>query len=373
MSPPFSFAGVSRGDPSNPTSASGAAKHLFDALEERFEVAGRVNVELTAVQRALVAAVTFRLPRHRWRERFYKNQLAFELQSRNSGGLLSKLPAFDLAVQVYALFQTRHAPYVVYTDTTAELSRRYWPEWSPFGERGERAADGRERRVYRGASHLFCFTGDVAASLIEFYGVDPKRVTVVGGGLNFDEVPVANEAAREQLILFVGREWRRKGGDVLVDAFRQLRRTNPAATLAVVGTGELEPEPGIEVHGTLGRDAVASLYRRASIFALPSRYEPYGLAVCEAMAHGVACVTTRSGGMATLVIDGETGLFVPIDDAVALEAALSRLLGDPETARRMGAAGRERVQNELTWSRVVDRMVEPLEEAAARARAGRRP
>jgi starch synthase len=368
------LAGASRGDPWHPTSASGAAKHLFDALEERFPLSGRVNTELTRAQRAIVAAATIRPSRADWRERFYKNGLAFELQSRNSARLLSQLPRFDLAVQVYGLFQTRGAPYTAYLDTTAELSRRYWPEWSPFSARASRRADARERSLYHGASHLFGFTEEVAASLVNFYGVDERLVSVVGGGMNFDTLPVLDDRTRpsedEALILFVGREWRRKGGDVLLEAFRRLRPTYPNASLAIVGTDVATPEPGVRVYGTLDRAEVAALYRRATLFALPSRYEPYGFVLSEAMAHGLPCIGSTAGGMSETIVDGVTGILVSPEDTDDLTSALARLLADPALARRMGAAGRDRVEHELRWSRVVDRMAEPLERAAAEA--GRR-
>ncbi len=371
-SPALSLAGVSRGDPWHPASASGVAKHLFDELEARYVSAGRVNVELTRLQRGLVAARTVHPSRRSWYERFYKNPLAFELQSRNSGRLLARFRPFDLAVQVHALFQTRGAPYVLHADTTAALSRRHWPEWSTGSARGAVAADAREQHTYHEARHLFAFTDDVAASFVDDYGIDEQRISVVGGGLNFDELPDLPAVPTEPIVLFVGRDWRRKGGDVLVEAFRRMRSEHPTAKLVVVGTTEPSPEPGIEVHGALDRAAVASLYRRATVFALPSHYEPYGLAVCEAMAHGLPCVGTSAGGMSAIIVEGVTGHLVPPANANALAAALSRLLSDRARARAMGSAGRERVRLELTWGRVVDRMSGPLEQAAAEVRSSAR-
>jgi glycosyltransferase involved in cell wall biosynthesis len=213
-----------------------------------------------------------------------------------------------------------------------------------------------------------------AESVVSFYGVPEERVSVVGGGVAFDELPEHSTRPREPLVLYVGADWRRKGGDRLIEAFRSVRAGRPDARLAIVGTQEPSPEPGVEVLGRVAdREALADLYARASVYCLPSRFEPYGLSLLEAMAHGLPCVVTDVGALPEIVADGETGLVVPPDDNLGLSAALHRLLDDPRYARRLGAGGRERVERELSWDAVVQRMRPGLERAAGRrpARGGR--
>jgi len=126
----------------------------------------------------------------------------------------------------------------------------------------------------------------------------------------------------------------------------------------------------VEVLGFLrDRDRLADLYARASVFCLPSRFEPYGLVAVEAMAHELPCVVTP-GALAEVVLDGETGIVVPQEDPVALAGALSRLLDDPPYARRLGVDARSRVEEQLTWDAVVERMTPGLERVAG-ARPGR--
>ena len=90
------------------------------------------------------------------------------------------------------------------------------------------------------------------------------------------------------------------------------------------------------------------------------------------MAHELPCVVTRVGGLAEIVLDGETGLVIPPEDGPALAAALLRLLEDPEQATRLGRNGRSRVELDQNWDAVVERMEPGLELAAARL-AGARP
>ena len=352
------IAGAALADPYDPAALNGVPHNLMAALERILPAAGRVDASLNSPQRVLVAARSFHPRRDRWRERFYKNELAFRLQSRNSGRLLGSLERRPgLVVQFFGLFRTRGAPYVVYTDWTHHLTRTHWPEWSPFGERDLERWYGLERDLYAGAAHLFPWSRATADSLISFYGVPPERVTAVGVGANFDVMPPVREDGREPVVLFVGREWRRKGGDVLVDAMQRVRERIPDARLLVVGPEEVDPAPGVELLGPVeDRARLARLYAEAAVFCLPSRAEPFGLVVAEAMAHGVPCVVTDAGGIADAVEDGLTGLVVPSEDPDALAGALLRLLEDRELAARIGAEGRARVSSIVNWDRVASDM-----------------
>jgi alpha-maltose-1-phosphate synthase len=359
--------GLAQDDPLVPTTGpSVSAKFLFDALARRHELVGRAGVDLTRAQRYLLAATSFHPSKDKWRARMYWRPRALNLRSRNSRDAVKGVDQpFDLVVQVFGLFRTTGARYVLYLDNTIDVTRREWPEWVAVEGRALERLYAWERRLFHGAAHLFTMGGPAARSLTNFYGVPREKVTVVGGGASFDALPEPPSDAREPVILFVGGDWRRKGGDVLVEAFRRVRAKHPGARLEIVGTTEPEPEPGVEVRGFVGdRDELAKLYAKASVFCLPSRFEPYGLAVIEAMAHELPCVVTP-GALAEVVQHGETGLVVIPDDVRALSDALNRLLDDPPYARWLGVNGRARVEQELTWDAVVERMTPDLERVAA--------
>lgn len=356
--------GASRADPYSPLSVSGIPSHLFDALERRYDMVSRIDTRLSAGRAAVVALATFAPSRTTWIERYFKNTRAFRWQSDASRQQLARLGRpFDVVVQVYGLFRTLGAPYVIYVDNTHELSVREWPEWNPLCGRELERWYALERETYQGALHVFVTAEPIARSVTGFYGVSSNRVSVVGGGANFRTLPVLpDREAREPVVLFVGREFRRKGGDVLVGAFRQVRASFPTARLQIVGTADAPREPGVEVIGSVSdRGQLARLYARASVFCLPSRFDPYPGVLAEAMAHALPCVSTRTCGIPEIVVEGETGLLVPRDDPNALAVALLRLLGNPGYRDRLGTAGRYRVERHLTWDLVVDRMSNVLD------------
>jgi glycosyltransferase involved in cell wall biosynthesis len=354
--------GAVLGDSYDPHNNSGTVRALFAALERRGMLAARLDVSMNPAQRAVAGLRTFHPRGSRWKQRFHR--AAFAQHSRNCHHRLLRVPhPYDLVLQPFRAFQTQGARYALLLDTTDRL-RKEWDSWTAFQE--DELGYETERRLYREAAQIFTMPSAPAKSLVEDYGVPPERITVVGAGVNIDPLPPEATAQGDPTILFIGRDYRRKGGDRLIEAFRAVRVRVPSARLVVVGTKEAPAEQGVEVLGeVLDRRRIARLYTSASVFCLPSRHEPTGMSLFEAMAHGLPCVGTTVGGIPEAVADGETGLLVPPDDSGNLADALIRLLEDPAYARRLGEAGRERVERELTWDRVIDRMTPALERVAA--------
>ena len=148
----------------------------------------------------------------------------------------------------------------------------------------------------------------------------------------------------------------------LIRAAAIVRRSDPDLRIEVAGDGQCLPELrrlvaelGLEgqvlLLGEVGD--VAGLLARGRLFVLPSRSEGISLTLLEAMARGLPVVATRVGGTPEVVVDGETGLLVPPGDPAALADAILRLQRDPEAGRRMGEAGRPRVERIFDVRRMV--------------------
>jgi glycosyltransferase involved in cell wall biosynthesis len=155
-------------------------------------------------------------------------------------------------------------------------------------------------------------------------------------------------AERRQIILFLSRIDPKKGLDILLRAFADVRRVHPASLLVVAGEGESEFVAGLKKlavelsiaeqvlwTGFIGGDEKAAAFRAASVFALPSYSENFGLAVVEAMASGLPCVVSDQVGVAPDVEEFQAGSVVPCE-AAALASALERLLADEDLRRRFG-------------------------------------
>jgi len=158
-------------------------------------------------------------------------------------------------------------------------------------------------------------------------------------------------------IAFVGDLVKDKGINVLLDAYCHLQHAPP-----LILVGRRTPESpidlprGVHATGSLPHSAAMEILRKAQVLVVPSTWQdPSPTVVLEGMAAGRPVVASAVGGITDMVINGETGLLVPPGDADALAAALSTVVNNPDQARAMGLAGRNRSRS-FTVSAVVDRL-----------------
>ena len=233
------------------------------------------------------------------------------------------------------------------------------PEWRAQPDHSVRARVELQRASYVRAVAC-CTASDWAArSLIEDYGVPSQKVHVVGLGRNHDPRPVPRDWATPRF-LFVGRDWRRKGGVELLRAFRSVRERIPEATLDLVGEHPRLDVDGVRGHGPLALNdrrrhyGILALFESATCCVMPSTFEPFGIVHVEAAAAGVPSIGTTVGG-AGYAIGPRGGRLVPPADDEALLAAMLEL-SNPDTAMRMGAAALERAET-FTWKAVAQRVL----------------
>jgi glycosyltransferase involved in cell wall biosynthesis len=216
----------------------------------------------------------------------------------------------------------------------------------------------RQRSIYERAEACCVSTRWAAESVIADYGIDAERVHVVGIGRNLDPKPVPRDWSSPRF-LFVGQDWRRKNGEGLLRAFREVRGQRPDATLAIVGSHPgVQPEPGVALEGGLflnqprQRARMEELFETSTCLVLPSLIEPSAIVHLEAAAAGVPSIGTTVGGVADLL--GDSGRLVDPGDHDGLVAAMLEL-SDPETAERLGDAARERGEW-FTWPKIAQRI-----------------
>jgi glycosyltransferase involved in cell wall biosynthesis len=203
----------------------------------------------------------------------------------------------------------------------------------------------------------------------------PKVEIVPPGYTPLPEPPVGDRPFARSIgvegpyLLFVGRLASNKGLLGLLDAFRSLAAHDPSSTLVIVGE-DGGMRPALEAKATaLGLGSrvrftgfvaderlLASAFREARLFVLPSEYEAFGLVILEALAQGTPAVASRVGGIPEFLEDGKAGRLVPPNDPVALASMLETLWDDGPTRLRLGAYGRDVVVPRYSWDRVVDEL-----------------
>ena len=198
---------------------------------------------------------------------------------------------------------------------------------------------------------------------------DPERVAAWEADTRSEAPP------REAAALIVGRMWveeRYKGHDELLAAWPSVLERVPGAQLWIVGSGrdkerlvlaarERGLADAVRFFGKVSDRELGQLYRRASVFTMPSREEGFGLVYAEAMWWGLPCIGSTADAAGQVIVDGETGILVPYGDAPALGRAVGEILANPERARRMGEASGRRARSEFSFPRFRRDLLSALE------------
>ena len=260
-----------------------------------------------------------------------------------------------------------------------------------------------EKTAYEAASGIIAVSNGMREDILRCYpAVDPERVKVVHNGIDLEawkhpqdqEADAAAAATLKRLgidpdrptIVFVGRITRQKGLPHLLRACEQL----PADVQVILCAGAPDtPEIKAEVEGLvarlrekrtgvvwieemLPRPELIAVLAASDVFVCPSVYEPLGIVNLEAMAVGLPVVGSATGGIPDVIVDGETGLLVPIDqvqdgtgtpiDPARFEADLAErlttLVTDTEAAKAMGQAARRRVEEHFAWEAIAQRTMD---------------
>jgi glycosyltransferase involved in cell wall biosynthesis len=244
-----------------------------------------------------------------------------------------------------------------------------------------------EQRVaafaYRRVDAVVANSAAVAADTIRRGLVDPAKVRIIRNGVELIQPLTADRrlevrarlGAGDGLLLGCVANYRPiKRLDLVIDSFAPLAATDPTITLALVGEGPLRHDLQAQIDrlGLGGRvrlhgaelDA-RSLYAAFDVVVQGSDSEGLPNAMLEAAAAGRAVVATAVGGTTEVVIDGQTGLTVPVGDAVALTAALRRMITDPGLRERLGTAAREHTAVTFGMDRFVTEFASLYESLAA--------
>jgi starch synthase len=239
-----------------------------------------------------------------------------------------------------------------------------------------------ERTSAASAAAVVAVSDGMRADILAAYPeIRDERVRVIRNGIDTDEYrpdPKTDVLERcgvdraRPYVIFVGRITRQKGVPVLLRAASAL---TPEAQLVLLAGAADTPEQLAEVTELvdglratrsgviwipemLSKPEVIQLLTHATVFAIPSVYEPLGIVNLEAMACGTAVVGSRTGGIPEVVADGETGLLVPPGEPKPLADALNVLLRDPARAQAMGQAGRKRAVAEFGWPAIAAQTAE---------------
>jgi glycosyltransferase involved in cell wall biosynthesis len=253
-------------------------------------------------------------------------------------------------------------------------------QYDELGEFYEHAADGDTPvaqlkhwinvRTFGLARKVVVWSRWVKDSLVADYGVLPDKVRVIPPGVDLSVWTAQPERGGEQepgqlpRILFVGGDFERKGGSLLLDWYRQHGRGR--CELDIVTRAPIQAEAGVHVHNNIvGNSPEARrMFSGADVFVLPSLGECFGIASVEAMAASLPVVATAVGGAGDIVDHGTTGYLIQPNSSRDLSEAVDRLIGDSQLRRGMGRAGRLKAERAFDGAANAAALVDCLRQVA---------
>jgi glycosyltransferase involved in cell wall biosynthesis len=369
---------LSANDPDDRRVTSGTPFHMCRALE----ALGHTLVPLGPVT---PPAVAWRRIRHRISRTLLQRRWPYEhapaiahAYAREFQERLRAAGPVDLLFAPFASAELSEfdttLPVLYASDATIPLLTDYHPGFTGLSASYLAAAQSLERRALARATILTYPSEWAAESAHSAYGVPVSRIRVAPFGPNLDRIPTRDEvqAAKQHpsnRVLFIGTNWRDKGGAIAVRAVERLRARGLPLTLTVCGAVPpasdrrdwVEVVSHLEQNRAADRARLRALLLDARVLVLPTRNDCYGIVFAEAAACGTPSVATRTGGVPAALVDGVTGTLVALDSdpdrfASAIADAIAALLDDPEGYARHSASARvhhETQQNWEQWARTV--------------------
>jgi glycosyltransferase involved in cell wall biosynthesis len=271
-----------------------------------------------------------------------------------TGGRLARRALSDVMPQVDGIFMHtttlallcvdlfRKKPAILSTDGTPSNKRKMRAAYGlqEQGQLRERAKRALYANVYKTAVGLVGWSNWVKQSFVEDYGFPEHDVAVIPPGVNVEQFVAGDRNHELPRILFVGADFERKGGALLLEVFRQ--RLRGRAELILVTRDEVRTQPGVTVHHNVRANSpeLRELYATSDLFVLPTLADCYSLALMEALMAGMPVIATRVGGIPDIVLEGKTGHLLDSGDSAALGDAIEALVIDSKRRRSMGEHGR---------------------------------
>jgi glycosyltransferase involved in cell wall biosynthesis len=218
------------------------------------------------------------------------------------------------------------------------------------------------RSLLKGSDAIVAASRSFLNDTLQVFPDLERKLVCIQNGIRYEEFRdgEASVVAGDRYVLCVAMHNQKKGLDTLIRAFKKVSEAHDRLTLRLVGDGPLRPmleeltgaaglSGRIEFLGIRSRPEIVRLMKGAELFVLPSRAEPFGIALLEAAACRRPIVASRVGGVPEIIQNEVNGLLVPPDDADALSAALLRLLDCPKLRKTLGDSAYETVSKRFRW------------------------
>lgn len=359
---------VSDGDPKDVRTWSGVPNAIYNHIEPKVDSvvylpAGPVSKGRERWEK--MRKLTARCFGHRALPQLDRRHLETRVQHISDAARREKVDAIlAITVDQFVAHLDVDVPVVHHSDTTFEGLENWYPHVTNLLPLASRRGHEIAQAAIRRSDHSIYPSHWAANQAINSYGAFTDEISVVPYGCNLLNPPSREEVMKRTIhpdskcqLLFIGVDWNRKGGPLVLETLRTLRERGVDASLTVVGTTPPESDLPVETITFLNKqipedlERYNSLWRDATFLFMPSLAETFGAIYAEAAANGVPSLALNIGGVGDAVIDGKSGLlFDPSADSDACADAIIALIESPEEYNALVLGARDRYESTLNWN-----------------------
>lgn len=240
-------------------------------------------------------------------------------------------------------------------------------KFSNYQNIGQRCLEKRsviQKNNYLHSKGIFTMSKWLAENIVNITGIEKDKVHHVGGGINVDVSKIKENKKTNNKILFIGRDFERKGGYLVCEAFKILKnKYKKDAELFIVGPSNnpvKEEIEGMKFIGEISPDEICEYFNICDIFCMPSYFEAYGIVFIESLVFGLPCIGRNKFAMKEFIQDGQNGYLINDDNPELLARKMLDLLSN-ETIKKYVIDNKKYYLHKYSWNTVAERIVKIID------------
>lgn len=309
------------------------------------------------------------------RNKLFMKSIAFRIERKLAG------KEYDIIFApgtLYVSYLKANKPIVVWADATFASLVDTYPQYSKMTNSEIETGNLLEKQALSNVQKIIFSTTWAANSAISHYNIPASKVEVIPFGSNLNEsfsveelMAINNAKSTDKTkLLFIGVDWYKKGGDLLLDIFRELKMLSDKYELDVVGSSpeKIPRIDGVRFHGFLSKSnpeqnrKLISLFQQSHYFLLPTRAEAFGIVFCEANSYGLPAFGSELGGITDIIVNGLNGELINIQESPkVLAAKIHQSIGSGDYNEKSISAYNHYKKN-FTWGNAIEKVNKVLSE-----------
>ena len=353
-------------NPSDRSASSGVHYRMYQALKQEFEQViplGPLSISKSVFIRLRLLdyfhRIVFRKSFNKFHSTLLSKHYARQFEKKLATANIDVIFAPKSSTEIAYLNTT--IPICYESDTSFSQLSNYYDSYAQFSKASIKESNLVEQKAINNSVIQVYPSKWAANHVVAFYKAVPENVLILKHAANIDTAPKLEDIQQRNFdkpsnLLFVGFDWKRKGGDIAFEAFKILIEQGYDVSLTICGCVPPVSHPKMRIIPSLNKNnpddraELNKLFLESHIFFMPVRAECFGIALCEANAYGLPIVTTATGGVGEIVENGKNGYALPIvAQPIDYANTLRFLLDNPDELRAMSIKARNKYERELNW------------------------